>query len=190
MLAYFIPIPYELIKGIFGTFIADNFNAIMLIIAITGIVFRTLKKKKQSNNWLDKAQKTQNNRFEYLNNGIHDDNENIRQKKQEAKNRTFEAWAEKNNKDGYAGNRKLKTKWYPTGWTFNEETQLWEPPDYIKKESDQKWEWDQKERIWIDKEKAARNERYRKAHEGQPPTFEEWKAAREAEQEQDSNQPQ
>lgn len=23
------------------------------------------------------------------------------------------------------------TKWYPTGWTFNEETQLWDPPDYL-----------------------------------------------------------
>ena len=86
----------------------------------------------------------------------------------------------------YRGNPSNNTQWYPTGWTYNEETQLWEPPDYVKKESDQKWDWDQKKRIWIDKEKAARNERYRKAHEGQPPTFEEWKAAREAEQKQDS----
>lgn len=41
----------------------------------------------------------------------------------------------------------------PTGWTFNEETKLWEPPDYLIKQSKEKWEWDEEKRIWIDKEK-------------------------------------
>ena len=45
------------------------------------------------------------------------------------------------------------SKWYPSGWVFNEETQLWEPPDYLSKESKEKWEWDEEKRIWIDKEK-------------------------------------
>lgn len=44
-------------------------------------------------------------------------------------------------------------KWYPTGWTFNEETQLWDPPDYLSKQSKEKWEWDEKRRIWVDRKK-------------------------------------
>ena len=44
------------------------------------------------------------------------------------------------NREGYPG----KQKWYPTGWVFNEETQLWEPPDYLRPESKNKWKWDEK----------------------------------------------
>ncbi len=42
-------------------------------------------------------------------------------------------------------------------------------------------EWDPEKHTWIDKEEEARKERYRKYHEGQPPTFEEWRAQREKE---------
>ena len=85
----------------------------------------------------------------------------------------------KNNE--YKGNPKENVKWYPTGWTYNDKTKLWEPPDYLSKETSEKWKWDPDKRIWIDKDKEARMEKYRKYHEGQPPTFEEWKAQREKE---------
>ena len=55
-------------------------------------------------------------------------------------------------------NQKLSTKWYPTGWVFNEETKLWEPPDYIP-----------------EGERPVKPKRTE-------PTFEEWKASREASQ--------
>lgn len=77
------------------------------------------------------------------------------------------------NKKSYA-----EPKWYPTGWVFNEETQLWEPPDYIEKEAEQKWKWDEEKKIWVDKEKLFRQERYQKFREGKEPTFDEWKAQR------------
>ena len=80
-------------------------------------------------------------------------------------------------------NPKKEPKWYPTGWVFNEETQKWDPPDYLSAEAEEKWAWDENKRIWVDKAKAARLERYyefRKS-QGKEPTYEEWKAARENE---------
>lgn len=41
----------------------------------------------------------------------------------------------------------------PTGWYFNEESGLWEPPANLKKESKDRWEWDENKRIWVDKYK-------------------------------------
>ena len=83
--------------------------------------------------------------------------------------------------NGYEGNRKEGVRWYPTGWTYNTKTGKWEPPNYLQDQSKEKWEWDEDKQIWIDKEKEARLEKYRKYHEGQPPTFEEWTAARKKE---------
>ena len=81
------------------------------------------------------------------------------------------------NREGYPG----KQKWYPTGWVFNEETQLWEPPDYLRPESKNKWKWDEKKKIWIDTEKERRLSRYKEYHKNKPPTFEEWKSLKEQE---------
>ena len=69
-------------------------------------------------------------------------------------------------------------KWYPSGWTYDEETGLWTPPEYLSHESEQKWRWDENKRIWIDKEKESRMEIYQECRrkEGRPPSFEEWKA--------------
>ena len=50
----------------------------------------------------------------------------------------------------------------PTGWAWNENTKLWDPPDYIPND-----------------ERPPKIER-------KQPTFEEWKAAREAEQKSDT----
>lgn len=67
-------------------------------------------------------------------------------------------------------------KWYPTGWYFNEKTKLWEPPDYINEDTAD-----------IENQKL-RLERYReyRRSQGKEPTYEEWKAAREAEQRSDA----
>ena len=43
-----------------------------------------------------------------------------------------------------------KQKWSPTGWYWNEKEGLWEPPDYIIKESHERWRYDQTRGIWID----------------------------------------
>ncbi len=41
-------------------------------------------------------------------------------------------------------------KWSPTGWYWNEKEGLWEPPDYIVKESHERWRYDKVRGIWID----------------------------------------
>ena len=41
-------------------------------------------------------------------------------------------------------------KWSPEGWVWNEEECLWEPPDYIIKESNERWRYDKSKGIWID----------------------------------------
>lgn len=49
---------------------------------------------------------------------------------------------------------------YPSGWTLNQETGLWEPPDYISPKSEQpeqkseiRWKWIPEKNIWIDTHK-------------------------------------
>ena len=79
------------------------------------------------------------------------------------------------------GYESQKGKWYPTGWVFNEETQLWQAPDYMTEQSQTKWRWDAEKKIWIDAEKEARMARYKEYHKDKPPTFEEWKAMRQQE---------
>lgn len=49
--------------------------------------------------------------------------------------------------------RKENKKWYPTGWYFDEQKGEWVAPDYIQKEANTKWQWDEDKRIWIDKRK-------------------------------------
>ena len=118
---------------------------------------RARKNNHQNEDWLSRAKRKEDTKFDYLNSHIGSD------------------------RGGYAGSPKTCVKWYPTGWTYNDKTGKWDPPDYIKKESKDKWRWDASKGIWIDQEKEERLEKYRKYHEGQPPTFEEWKAAREKE---------
>ena len=50
--------------------------------------------------------------------------------------------------------KRFKEKlWYPTGWYFDEKTGLWTAPDYINKEANTRWTWDEEKKIWIDKTK-------------------------------------
>ena len=76
----------------------------------------------------------------------------------------------------------MQGKWSPTGWVYNTKTGKWDPPDYLAKESSDKWRWNEEKQIWVDVEKEKRLERYRKNREGKPPSYEEWKAAKLAEQ--------
>ena len=72
-------------------------------------------------------------------------------------------------------------EWSPTGWVYDRETQKWNPPEYLAEESAKKWRWDEEKRIWIDREKEARKQRYQEYWKNRrtEPTYEEWKAAKE-----------
>lgn len=51
-------------------------------------------------------------------------------------------------------NNKSKTpKWYPSGWVWNDEKQLWEPPDYMSEQARRDWIWDEEKKIWKRNEK-------------------------------------
>lgn len=71
-------------------------------------------------------------------------------------------------------------EWSPTGWVYDRDTKKWDPPDYLSKESEEKWRWNEEKRIWIDTEKEKRQEKHKqwRQEEGKGPTFEEWKAER------------
>lgn len=68
----------------------------------------------QSNDWLTRAQAKQEIRFQNA-------SPPLLPKKQPEKKKTRFPWQKDVGKD-----------WYPTGWTLNHETGLWEPPDYLK----------------------------------------------------------
>lgn len=57
-----------------------------------------------------------------------------------------------------AGPKVLGQNWYPTGWTFNEKTRLWEPPDFLIAEASERWVWDPDKGIWIDLFKQKQEE--------------------------------
>lgn len=48
------------------------------------------------------------------------------------------------------GPKILGKNWFPTGWTYNEERKLWEPPDYLKAEAKDRWVWNPEKEVWID----------------------------------------
>ena len=79
-------------------------------------------------------------------------------------------------KNRHAEKHYNEPNWYPSGWHFNKKTQLWESPDYINEDTAD-----------IENQKL-RLERYReyRRSQGKEPTYEEWKAAREAEQRSDA----
>lgn len=183
---------------------------IIIAVIIVGIIILIFSSEES---WINKAQKKQDKRFDYMNDHItakddpnkewdpiknrwidkkeearkeryrefHKDKpagyeewraqvkEEIRIKHKIVKNQTFDEWIREHKQDGYQGNLKEGVKWYPTGWTYNEKTKVWDPPNYLRNNKE------------TEEQKQARMERYRKFHEGQPPTFEEWKAQREKE---------
>lgn len=125
----------------------SNREIIILAAMAIGLLLKIFIQKQKESKWLEEAQQRQKTRFEYLN-GTPRQNSKITKIEPRVP------------KDGYPG----KQKWYPTGWVFNEETQLWDPPDYLNS---------------APKDKLAR---YKEYHKNRPPTFEEWKAEREKQQ--------
>lgn len=75
-------------------------------------------------------------------------------------------------------------EWSPTGWVYDRDTQKWDPPEYLAEESARKWRWNEDKRIWVDQDKEERLQRYREYRkaQGNGPTYEEWKAAKLAEE--------
>lgn len=94
--------------------------------------------KRKNNDWMSQAQRRQYNRYAYTDAPKPKKNKKLKRSKMNG--------SVYNNPAG-------EPKWYPTGWVFNEESQLWEPPDYLEKEAVSRWEWDEKKGIWIDRVK-------------------------------------
>lgn len=91
----------------------------LIIRAFKGIIHLFTGKRKnalESEDWLTRAQAKQEIRFQ---NSLPPLLSN--QKLQKKRKRLFKRKGE-------------GETWYPSGWTLNQETGLWEPPDYIKKE--------------------------------------------------------
>lgn len=184
---------YDAIQRLFGTFVADNISIIwpcvgtIMVILILRFISRCTEKKEKPeirNGWAYNESARM-----WVNPEQLDEEKNRRayeenRRRWEAFQRS-EAELEKRREERRKNppNKNERT-WYPTGWTLDKDTGLWEAPDYVSLESDERWKWDPEKRIWIDKEKEARLKRYqeRRAKEGQPPSFEEWKAARQKEQ--------
>lgn len=137
-----------------GVMVIDQktFATLLIVLAILGIIllvrsiFRLIKwlltsiwclltgKRRrrnplESDDWLTRAQARQEIRFENSLPPITPKQQPRRRRKSKGKDK----------------NR------YATGWTLNQETGLWEPPDYLSREAKQRWQWDEGKRIWIDK---------------------------------------
>ena len=53
-------------------------------------------------------------------------------------------------KQSQTGKNFKPKEWSPTGWVWNEVEGIWEAPDYIIKESNERWQYDRSKGIWID----------------------------------------
>lgn len=136
-----IQIPYEWLEKIFGSFVAQNFSKIAFAVLIGGFIISRIIRKKRDDNWFKRAQRKSQTRFEYMNRNVIEASQARRAKELRDKYHKGE--------DKIINNHGCS----PTGWIWNEEKQLWDPPDYLSKQSKEKWEWDEKRRIWIDREK-------------------------------------
>ena len=137
----------DIIKVVFGEFIANNIEIIITVILVIVFIISTWR-----NDWLRNAIKRENKRFDA--------------------SRPTKAITKSS----------PERTWYPTGWTYNEKTGKWDPPDYLSEETHKKWRWDEEKQIWINREEEYRMKRYQEHRKGKEPTYEEWKAARLAEQ--------
>lgn len=150
-------IPYEWLERNFGTFVADNFNTAMLILSAIGLFIAILlgRKIRLRLNMNQESSTTNCNSELY----------------KELKPKEPDIYESK------------QGKWSPTGWYYDEDAKKWNPPEYLAEESARKWRWNQEKKIWIDQEKENRLRRYQeyRRSQGKGPTYEEWKAAREAE---------
>lgn len=152
-------IPYEWLERHFGTYVADNFNTAMIILGAIGLLIAIMLGRKI--------------RFRI----------------------NFDQDVSTTGKDYSEEFQELETEepvtyqsqhgeWSPTGWVYDRDTQKWDPPEYLAEESARKWRWNEEKRIWVDQDKEERLQRYReyRRSQGNGPTYEEWKAAKLAEE--------
>lgn len=137
-----IHIPYDLIQGIAGTYVADHFNDIVVAVCVSvfliRIITRSVRKSRREKDRLREAQQRQQSRYEYEDE-LRRRMENSRKKA--SLGQQSKVYASKNG------------KWSSTGWYYDPKTDKWYPPDYLSEESAKRWAWDPEKRIWIDKTK-------------------------------------
>ena len=146
-----IIIDVNLMQTLFG----EYWKLIVLGLLVITAFFLWRKNTKEED-WLENAQKRQQTRFRYM-------NPHITPKEPEETPPVYQA---QNN------------EWSPTGWIYDKEKETWMPPDYLQKESAERWEWDESKKIWIDRKKQAKKEAdpncpVKLVRNG--PTYEEWK---------------
>ena len=88
-----------------------------IIKGIWNLLFGRRKKALESDDWLTRAQAKQEIRFQNSMPPLQ-----ANQKTQKKRKQLFKRKGEGEN-------------WYPTGWTLNEKTGLWEPPGYMKSDT-------------------------------------------------------
>lgn len=146
-----------------GALILDEktFTTLLIVLVIAGIIFlirtifrfikwflcsiwclltgkRRRKNPLESDDWLTRAQARQEIRFrnslpQVLASEMEPEGKQKKKKRQSGKEPT----------------------WYPSGWVRNKRTGMWDPPDYLEKESKSRWKWDAEKQIWIDLSKET-----------------------------------
>lgn len=158
-------IPIELVEALFGPFVAANFDSFLVAAMLLALLIFAFKQqgRGRSDDWLKNAQERQQKRYEYE-----------------------DPYFAKSKPGPEPKDSKIM---FESGWSWNEENKLWEPPSNASAESKKKWEWDAERQIWVDVEQQKRLERYNefRKKQGKGPTYEEWKAAREAERNKENN---
>ena len=171
-------LPYELVERLFGPFVAEYFNEIVVCVMIVAWIGCYILRSEGWQDWISNAQERQQKKYEYSDpqwsynkkTRMWVDSDQMDEKeRRKASEKVRENWKTYQSQTG---------QWSPTGWYYNASTGKWEPPEHP---TDIEWVWDAKKQIWVDAGKERRMERYREYHKDKPPTFEEWKAQREQE---------
>lgn len=176
-----IPIPYEWVERFFGTYIADHFNEISWTLFFLGfLIWALFGKNPKTTRVFYKATPEPQREFKYY----VDENGHYIPDLSEPKEFT-----EPKELEEPAIYQARHGEWSPTGWVYDRDTKKWDPPDYLSKESDEKWRWNEEKGIWIDTQKEKRQEKHKqwRREQGKEPSYEEWKKAKlESERKKDS----
>lgn len=114
-----------------------------LLVIVGLLIWRAVKNTYSKNDWINEAQKRQQKRHEYTDPAPQPQEPTI-----------YKA---------------QHGQWSPTGWTFNEKNQSWEPPDYISNEIPAKsdgngWTWNENAKIWVRADQLD-SEKHQQAYE-------------------------
>lgn len=130
---FIIILTVKIIRGIFR-FIKWILKSIWSLLTGTNSTDLT-----QSDDWLIRAQARQEIRFQNAAPPLQ--NKPLTRKKNRTKNNNMKKYE---TEQGYFS---------PTGWYFDKERGEWIAPDYLVKEAKNRWEWDDKKKIWKEKNK-------------------------------------